>query len=623
MRAAPVDAGRKLFYIYIKIKVYLCSLKEDKIMHNTLYISFKAAVVILLCTFLSTTAAAQNISVSSAQGQSINTFVQNNLVGSGVYVYNVKFNNSNGNIATPQIGTFNANGYTQLRMSTGVIMTTGNVSVAPGPNGSGSQSTAISGFYSDSQMNSVASGAINACATLDFDFVSVSPFITVNYCFGSEEYPEYVCSSFNDVFAFFITGLDPSTGQSRTWNMAKIPHTVSTTNPDGIAVAVNSVNQGSAPSSSGSNCYYTFSEYYVINHQPGASGGPNGAQGVQYDGFTQKLSASAQIVPCAQYHMHISICNVGDNAYDSGVFIEQNSFNSPSAQINLSNYGVDTLVAGSETDIPLSVYDNEYYTYGRTALTFQGTAANGVDYYCISSNGDTLNMFNNVVNISGNGHHLRFIAAPGANIVEPKTIRVTMRTSLCESHPELSRNDTLRLIMVSANAVSLRDTVITCADTCREVGVQVAYAAHPLTFRWDPQTGIDYPTRQYSSACIYHTTQYHVIASDSYGNRDTATVDVIIENDTIPDIPPEGVLQAFGAPINVYPNPAAGQFTIEADGLGQVELYNSNGQQVANLRGRDNKTTVNTELLPSGVYTIHAITAHGNAVRKVLVLPRQ
>ena len=64
-------------------------------------------------------------------------------------------------------------------------------------------------------------------------------------------------------------------------------------------------------------------------------------------------------------------------------------------------------------------------------------------------------------------------------------------------------------------------------------------------------------------------------------------------------------------------------FTIEADGLGQVELYNSNGQQVANLRGRDNKTTVNTELLPSGVYTIHAITAHGNAVRKVLVLPRQ
>lgn len=568
-------------------------------------------VAVMFCVSIST---AQNITVSSAQGQAINTFVQNNLVGTGVYVYNIKFNNNNGNIGTPQIGTFNANGFVHLRMNQGVVMTTGNISVAPGPNTSGSNSTAVSGYYSDSQMSSVASGSINACATLDFDFVSVSPFITVNYCFGSEEYPEYVCSNFNDVFAFFITGPDPVTGQNRTWNMAKIPHTVSSTNPDGIAVAVNSVNDGAYTSTGGSNCYNTFSEYYVSN---------TFSTGVQYDGFTQKLSASATITPCEQYHMHISICNVGDNAYDSGVFLEKNSFNSPSAQINLSNNGVDTLVVGNETDIPLSVYDNEYYSYGRTSLTFSGSAVNGVDYYCISSRGDTLNIFNSVVDISGNGHHLRFVAAPGANIVEPKTIRIAMHTSLCQSHPELSHNDTLRLVMVGANAISLRDTVIVCADTCRQVGVEVAYAARPLTFRWEPQTGINYPTRQYSSACIYHTSQYHVIATDDRGNRDTATVDIIIENDTIPDTPePEGILQAAGAPLKVYPNPASDQFTVEADGLSQVELYNSDGQRVARLRGDGNSIVINTALLPSGIYTLHATTARGNAIHKVAVAPR-
>ena len=581
-------------------------------MRKILYNRAKATLMLILCTWVAVSVRAQNISVSSAQGQNVNTFVQNNLVGNGVYVYNVKFNNSTGNIATPQIGTFNANGFVNLRMQEGVLMTTGNVSVAPGPNNSGSASNAVSGYYSDPQMNGVASSSLHACATLDFDFVSVSPFITVSYCFGSEEYPEFVCSNYNDVFAFFITGPDPRTGQNRTWNMAKIPHTESSTNPDGIAVAVNSVNNGNLPSTSGTGCYTTFSEYYVTN---------SFSTGVQYDGFTQKLSASATITPCAQYHMHISICNVGDNSYDSGVFLEKNSFNSPSAQINLSNYGVDTLISGTETDIPLTVYDNEYYSYGLSSLMFGGTAVNAQDYYCISSNGDTLNAFNNVVDISGAGHHLRFIAAPGVTIEEPKTIQVYLRTALCEEHPEMGRNDTLRLVMVGADAMSLRDTVITCADTCREVAVSVAYSTRPLTFRWEPQTGIDYPTRQRSSACIYHSTQYHVIATDDMGHRDTATVDVVIENDTVvdPPYPPQGIEgQAFGW-MKVYPNPTNSQLTVEAEGLRHVELVNTDGQRVANVWCHE-RTSLGTALLETGVYTLRAVTARGTVTHKVAVI---
>ncbi len=592
--------------------IYMCKL---------LYIKAKALLVLVVVLCCAAMAEGQNnITVASAQGQNINTFVQNNLVGGGVYVYNVKFNNNTGNIATPQIGTFNANGYMLLRMSEGVVMTTGNVNVAPGPNTSGSNSSAVQNFYSDPQMSSVASGTINGCATLDFDFVSVSPFITVNYCFGSEEYPEYVCSNFNDVFAFFITGTDPSTGQTRTWNMAKIPGTATASNPDGIAVAVNSVNQGVAPNSSGSNCYYTYTQYYVINHLPGADGGPNNAPGVQYDGFTQKLSASANVVPCEQYHMHISICNVGDNSYDSGVFLEMNSFNSPSARINLSNEGVDTVVNGTTRIMPLTVADNEYYSYGLTDISFGGTAVNGEDYYCIDSNGDTLSIFNHVVNISNPGHHLKISVPYRYNFTEPKTIVLPMVTSLCQSHPEMNTRDTLRLIIVGEDMVRLRDTVITCEDTCREVAVEVEYATRPLTFRWEPQTGIDYPTRQRSSACIYTTSQYHVIATDDMGHRDTATVDIVIENEggDEPGPGPEGIDGADGGRLKVYPNPTDEYLVVEAEGLRRAELYSADGQMVLAADGTD-RLTLDTSRLAAGAYTLRAHTASGVVSRKVIV----
>ena len=127
-------------------------------MRKILNIKWKGLLALSIVLLLAAVSRGQNITVSSAQGQNINTFVQNNLVGGGVIVSNVKFNNANGNITTPQIGTFDANGYTLLRMTSGVLMTTGNISVAPGPNNSGSNSMAEL-YNADGQM------ALNAYGT--------------------------------------------------------------------------------------------------------------------------------------------------------------------------------------------------------------------------------------------------------------------------------------------------------------------------------------------------------------------------------------------------------------------------------------------------------------------------
>ena len=153
-------------------------------------------ILLLLVLLSPLMLSAQNITVNSAQGQNITTFVEQHLKGNGVYITNVKFNNVQGNITFPQIGTFNSNGFPHLQMDQGVVLTTGNVSLAPGPNNNGGATAAVTSHYTDpmTQMAALVSNPLTSCATIDFDFVSISPFVTLNYCFGSEEYDEYVWS---------------------------------------------------------------------------------------------------------------------------------------------------------------------------------------------------------------------------------------------------------------------------------------------------------------------------------------------------------------------------------------------------------------------------------------------
>lgn len=561
-------------------------------------------LVLALLVLVGGRVGAQNITVTAATGQNINTFVQNNLIGNGVYVFNVKFNNATGNIATPQIGTFNSNGYIQLFMDEGVVMTTGNVSVAPGPNSSGSQSASVTPMFSDSQLNSIASGTINGCATLDFDFVSISPFVTVNYCFGSEEYPEYVCSNFNDVFAFYVTGPDPESGQTVTRNAAIIPHSTSTANPNGIAVAINTVNVGQAGSSggSGSGCNYNYSQYYVTN---------SWNTGVQYDGFTRKLAASTIVTPCQQYHMHISVCNVGDNAFDSGVFLEKKSFNSPVAQITLGSEGIDTIQHSHPHTVPLTVGGSDY-DYGSVSISYGGQALYGVHYVCVTGDGDTLVPGNSTVNISSPTQQLTLVGRPGVVFSEPKTAELYLQTSLCQSFPELLTFDTLRFVFIEDDVVILRDTTIEALDTCKMVGVEVAYSTRPLTFQWIPEDGIDHPRQQYSTALITENTDYVVIATDPIGNADTAQVHVVVRPNDIDDSP-------MDVAVRVYPNPVEGQLHVEAEGLERIELVSPEGVIVYSTRCNGSHVAIDTAPFAAGLYTLTVLTAYGTASEKIIV----
>ena len=274
----------------------------------------------------------QNLTVQSLYGTHVDTILQHHLAGEGVTITNGKFNNHLGLVNTHQIGTFNRNGFTSFPFATGLVMTTGNVSVANGPNSSNSSSSSTGVVsYSESALLNLVSMSLYNCASLDFDFQTNTDTFAFRYVFASEEYCEYVNSDFNDIFAFFLTGLDPVTLVQVTRNVAIIPGSVSSAHPQGIPVAINNVNHGHhSSSSSGPGTDPSYSQYFVHN---------SSYNGVQYDGYTVALTAGSNILACQNYHMKLTIGNVGDNQYDSGVFLEEHSFESaPDPSLSMSGF---------------------------------------------------------------------------------------------------------------------------------------------------------------------------------------------------------------------------------------------------------------------------------------------
>lgn len=299
-------------------------------------------------------------------GWTADSLVRNILLGEGVDVYNVKFNGSAGVINCTSIGYFSTGvNSTNLGMDEGIIMGTGNVTMAIGPNNSAGQSnsTGICTSYPDSSLSAVSTQTLNDCAVLEFDFLPKSDSIKFEYVFASEEYPEYVCS-INDVFGFFISGINPNGPQYNNQNIALIP---GTTDP----ISINTVNNGNPNNPS---CTPQNSAYFVSND--------NGTS-IQYDGFTTVLTACAKVYPCTPYHLKMCIADASDNILDSGVFLKKGSLSSNGITATFANpanpRAADTLFEGCCATIQLH-RAHPQPAPERIGFEFFGTAGNGADF---------------------------------------------------------------------------------------------------------------------------------------------------------------------------------------------------------------------------------------------------
>ncbi len=288
-------------------------------------------------------------------------YVQNVLLGGGVSVSNITFSAPDPN----QIGEFNSTN-ANVGINTGVILATGDVNVAVGPNNSGSSTLGGGGFTtsSDPDLSSIAGVTIYDAAILEFDFVPQGDTVRFNYVFASEEYLEFVNSGYNDAFGFFLSGPGIAGPYSNSSvNIALIP---GTTTP----VTIDNVN------------LFNNSAYYIDNGDGFTAPYNSNPQYIQFDGKTVKLTAEYPVTCGLTYHIKIAIADAGDGSYDSGVFLEAGSFSSNLVNLS-SNIGISTgdsvLYEGcgiAEFLMTRNITtDSEYVN-----IVMGGVAINGVDY---------------------------------------------------------------------------------------------------------------------------------------------------------------------------------------------------------------------------------------------------
>lgn len=494
------------------------------------------------------------ISVQSPNGWTPTQLINNVLVLpphiSGVYITNGTFNNlatALPNSTSSKIGRFtNGPNYPDFPISSGIVMTTGAITVAPGPNTSGSQTSAIVDGVTDADLQSLTPINLGGLAKLEFDFFSISGDVQFEYIFASEEYPEYACSNYNDVFGFFVTGPNPVTGVIETWNIALIPGTT-------LPVTINNLNSGSVGASGNlSNCTppagsLAYSSFYCNV--------PTGTAGIQFDGFTvipansphaidgqrSGLLAKTRVAYCQDYHMKLGVANVSDNSYDSGVFIKEGSFMAPTIETNhnftLNNN--DTLIRACNRDTVLFNLSRRdpsrpyVFTLSNNNIPNPGVVLNQdyEIYYIHPSTHQFTQMTTNeaIFHIPADSlSTYMVIKVPETAVFAPgevKTLKLLITLETCSF--EDPRLDTLTYYLRDNFPIILEDQIINSCDQVNSIQVNETGGGAIHNITWTPSIHLAETNTLSPNCTITDSIVYTVIATDDINcRRDTATITV-------------------------------------------------------------------------------------------------
>lgn len=263
------------------------------------------------------------------------------------------------------IGTFTADG-SDLGLDKGLLITSGSAAGVANP---GTFFTSVDNMNPGDLELDYLSGAgnpsLNACI-IELDVFVATDELTFEYVFGSEEYPEFVNSNFNDIFAFLVSGPeiqgDPNINDQL--NIATLPDGFNT------PITINSVNSD-------------INWQYYRNNENGFS--------VAYDGLTsdylgvkKSLTARIDVKPCNTYHLKIAVGDRTDQVFDSGVFLSEIKGGTPTLQVNYFS-GIDYLVEECTLvpdEIVISIGEPKEDTTTYT-LVVGGTATQDVDYEAV------------------------------------------------------------------------------------------------------------------------------------------------------------------------------------------------------------------------------------------------
>jgi gliding motility-associated-like protein len=293
--------------------------------------------------------------------------ISNVFLGEGVTVKSINF------AGEPKAVGYFSGGANVIGLDRGIILTSGFVQGAGnvyGTDGTGQDfATNVNNSpVTDATLQNTLLGAqLRDVAVYTIRFVPTSDTLRFRYCWASEEYPEFGCTKYNDVFGFFIEG----PGYPTPTNIALIPNSV-------LPVAINNIHPNN-PTGANGPCPPFNAEFFNDNMN-------SNVQPV-YDGFTDVFTAMAVVRPCQEYTIKLAIADAGDGAYDSGVFLEAKSFSTNSLRVSVETQSIDGAIAEGCTPgrIKFSLPKARPQDF---PLDFNiwGNAQNGVDYTKIGNN---------------------------------------------------------------------------------------------------------------------------------------------------------------------------------------------------------------------------------------------
>jgi hypothetical protein len=226
------------------------------------------------------------------------------LVGPGVAISNATFTGG-----VTAAGSFTFTDPTAVGFGQGIILSSGNAADVVGPNAADSTSTDFSN-PGDPQLDALSTYPTHDAAILEFDFTPTANQVVFNYSFASDEYPEWVNTGFNDVFAFYVNGT----------NYATVRQVAGDPNSPFVPVAVNNINDGNPLDPAFVPARPDLFRPNYVDPNGGAS-----AINLELDGITHVLTFQAPVTPGVVNHMKLAIADASDGIYDSAVFIQAGS----------------------------------------------------------------------------------------------------------------------------------------------------------------------------------------------------------------------------------------------------------------------------------------------------------
>lgn len=507
------------------------------------------SILLLSCAACLTFTASAQLTVTAESNDTVFIYA---LAGPGIMVSNIERN------CAPDASAFFNAADANVGIEEGIMLSSGLAASAIGPNNTGS----ASGFMDtpgDADLDALTMWNTYDACIIEFDMTVMADTLKLDYVFGSEEYPEYIFSGFNDVFAFWVSG----PGIPTPVNIAVVPGT-------DIPVTINNINE------------FTNPDYYINNGDGFEAPFSTDPFYINYDGLTVVLNANLPVTAGETYHMKMAVADASDGILDSGVFLETGSLGSLRM--------VHETLADNGLSFAVEKCANGYFKLTNEVpcaepLTIDyliaGSAINGVDYETLSG-------------------ELIIPAWDSIGYITIEPIHDAIDESLEDVVLYLYNPqsgfiyDTLTMLIDDEPAAadfeaSVSDLTVDFTET----------SGTAVTAEWnfgDGTTSTELnPTHIYATPGIYTVC---VSIVNAYGCTDEYCKEVNAGNVEISTLLSE---------ITITPNPVADVAKISGLTAGaSIVIRNLQGAVVLQTTATGSTTTVSLSTLPAGIYTIQS-----------------